>query len=112
MLLEGKTALVTGADSGIGRATAITFGREGADVAVHYHADERGAEQTAGAIRSHGRRAEIVQADFAEPVAPRIIAPCVAIAVGSGLATGVPEAGSGMPGMYGFWLDPGDRMRL
>ena len=69
MLFQGKTALVTGADSGIGRATAITFGREGADVAVHYHADERGAEQTANAIRTHGRRVEVFQADFAEPAA-------------------------------------------
>jgi glucose 1-dehydrogenase len=67
VLLKGKTALVTGADSGIGRATAITFAREGADVAVHYHADERGTEQAAGAIRNHGRRAEVFQADFAEP---------------------------------------------
>ena len=69
VLLQGKTALVTGADSGIGRATAITFGREGADVAVHYHADERGAEQAANAIRNHGCRAEVFQADFAEPAA-------------------------------------------
>ena len=75
MLLQDKTALVTGADSGIGRATAITFAREGADVAIHYHADERGAEQTAGAIRSHGRRAEIFRADFAQPAeAERLVA--------------------------------------
>src|SRR5919112_1562672 len=67
VLLQGKTALVTGADSGIGRATAITFGREGADVAVHYHADERGAEQAANAIRNHGGRAEVFRANFAEP---------------------------------------------
>src|SRR3954462_12247151 len=69
VLLQGKTALVTGADSGVGRATAITFAREGADVAVHYHADERGAEQAANAIRNHGRRAEVFQADFAQPTA-------------------------------------------
>jgi glucose 1-dehydrogenase len=69
VLLEGKTALVTGADSGIGRATAITFAREGADVAVHFHTDQRGAEQTSHAIRSHGRRVEIFQADFSDPSA-------------------------------------------
>ena len=75
MQLKGKTALVTGADSGIGRATALTFAREGADVAIHFHADARGADQAAHAIRAHGCRAEVFQADFAEPAAAeRLIA--------------------------------------
>ena len=79
MLLAGKTALVTGADSGIGRATALTFGREGADVAVHYHADARGAEQAAHAIQAHGRRAEVFRADFTDPAAAeRLFAEVVA----------------------------------
>jgi short-subunit dehydrogenase len=69
-LLAGKTALVTGTESGIGRATAITFPREGAAVAVHDHADERGAEQTANVIRTHGGRAEVFRADVAEPTSP------------------------------------------
>jgi glucose 1-dehydrogenase len=67
MRLENRTAFVTGADSGIGRAIAITFAREGADVAIHYNSDQRGAEQTASAIREHGRRVEIYQADFSDP---------------------------------------------
>lgn len=67
MRLEGKIALVTGADSGIGRATALTFAREGADVAVHYNTDKRGAEQTIEGIRQHGRKADLFQADFADP---------------------------------------------
>ncbi len=67
MKLQGKTALVTGSDSGIGRAVALTFAREGADVAVHWHSDERGAEQNAGAIRNHGVRAEVFQADLSDP---------------------------------------------
>ena len=67
MRLEGKTAFVTGADSGIGRAIAITFAREGADVAIHVHHDRRGAEQAADIIRKHGRKTEIFQADFGDP---------------------------------------------
>ena len=67
MKLQGKVALITGSDSGIGRAIATTFAREGADVAIHYHSDERGAEQTANAARQHGVRAEVFQADFGEP---------------------------------------------
>ncbi len=67
MKLGGRTALVTGADSGIGQAIAITFAREGADVVVHYHADEQGAHSTARQIQEHGRRAEIVQADLSDP---------------------------------------------
>jgi glucose 1-dehydrogenase len=75
MRLEGKIALVTGADSGIGRATALTLAREGADVAVHYNTDERGAQQTVEGITKHGRRAEMFQADFSDPSsAERLVA--------------------------------------
>src|SRR4051812_44838893 len=65
MRLEGKTAFVTGSDSGIGRAIAITFAREGADVGILMHKDKRSAEQTAAVVRHHGRRAELFEADFA-----------------------------------------------
>jgi glucose 1-dehydrogenase len=73
MKLQGKRALVTGADSGIGQAIAITFGREGADVVVHYHSDEQGAQRTAQQIQQHGRRAEIVQADLSDPRAAQTL---------------------------------------
>ena len=67
MKLQGKTALVTGADSGIGQAIAITFAREGANVVVHYGSDREGAESTAERCRQHGARVEVLQADLAEP---------------------------------------------
>ena len=66
MKLQNKIAWVTGSDSGIGRATAELFAREGADVLVHYHRDERGAQQTADAVRAAGRRVYVLQADFSE----------------------------------------------
>jgi glucose 1-dehydrogenase len=71
MKLEGRTALVTGADSGIGQAIAITFAREGADVVVHYHTDAQGAQHTAEQVRQHGRRAEVLKADLAIPANAR-----------------------------------------
>jgi glucose 1-dehydrogenase len=67
MRLEGKKAFVTGANSGIGHATAITFAREGADVAIHYRSDRSEIERTAEAIRQYGRRVAIFQRDFSDP---------------------------------------------
>lgn len=64
--LEGKTALITGSDSGIGQATAIEFAREGADVVVNYLHDAEGAEKTRAAVTAAGRRALVVQADVSE----------------------------------------------
>ena len=63
MRLEGKTALVTGASSGIGRATAIALAAEGADVAVNFSKSEEMARETASAIEALGRRALPVRAD-------------------------------------------------
>lgn len=61
--LENKVALVTGADSGIGRATAIEFAREGADVVINYLLDRDGAKDTAVQVRSLGRGALVIKAD-------------------------------------------------
>jgi len=59
--LDGKVALITGSDSGIGQASAAEFAKEGADVVVHFLHDEGGARATSEAV---GRRAVVVQADI------------------------------------------------
>jgi NAD(P)-dependent dehydrogenase (short-subunit alcohol dehydrogenase family) len=61
-----RTAIVTGADSGIGRATAVALAIAGMDVGITYHSDEEGATETAREVRSHGRRAEIVRLDASD----------------------------------------------
>ena len=62
-LLKGQTALVTGANSGIGRAIAIALGRAGADVIINYVSAPEEAERVAEEIRRSGRRAITAQAD-------------------------------------------------
>ncbi len=64
--LTDKRTLVTGADSGIGRAVAIAFAREGADVAVAYYDEHDDAEQTAGWVREADRRALCLDGDLSE----------------------------------------------
>lgn len=64
--LEGKVALVTGADSGIGRAVAALFAREGADVAVLYLNEHEDAEQTAKIVRIEGRRVLTIAGDIGD----------------------------------------------
>src|SRR5215475_1386232 len=66
MKLAGKTALVTGAQQGIGAAIALAFASEGADVAINWLDDEKAAEAVAGGVRQYGRRAALVRADMAK----------------------------------------------
>lgn len=64
--LSGKTALVTGAGRGIGRAIALTLGAAGAKVAVNYNASEAAAQEVVGAIASGGGEALAVKADVSK----------------------------------------------
>ena len=66
MQLQGRTALVTGASRGIGRAIALALAQEGADVAVNYVSSEAPAKQVAEEIMKMGRRAILAQADVAD----------------------------------------------
>lgn len=69
MLLEGKTALVTGASRGIGRAIAETLASEGAKVAINYAGNVKAAEEAKAAIEAAGGEAILVKADVSDPAA-------------------------------------------
>ncbi|GAB3574449.1 SDR family oxidoreductase [Leifsonia lichenia] len=58
-----RTAIVTGSDSGIGRATAVALADAGLDVGITWHSDEDGAEETARLVRERGRRAVVTRLD-------------------------------------------------
>ena len=62
--LTGKVALITGADSGIGRAVAIAFAREGADVVLSYLSEDEDAHSTAKLVEQAGRRALVIAGDI------------------------------------------------
>ena len=63
--LKGRRALITGGDSGMGRAAAIAYGREGADVVINYHPDEQSdADEVLALIRQAGRKAVGIAGDL------------------------------------------------
>ena len=64
--LQGRAAVITGGDSGIGRAVAIAFAREGADVLISYLNEHEDAEETARWVRQAGRRAVLVPGDVSQ----------------------------------------------
>jgi NAD(P)-dependent dehydrogenase (short-subunit alcohol dehydrogenase family) len=65
--LKNKVALITGADSGIGRSVAVLFAREGADVAVAYLNEHQDAQHTKAAVENEGRRCIVISGDVADP---------------------------------------------
>src|SRR3954463_8342998 len=70
---EGKAAIITGGDSGIGRAVAIAYAREGADVLISYLNEDDDARQTAQWVEKAGRKAVLMPGDIADPAHCRAI---------------------------------------
>ena len=62
--LQNKVALITGGDSGIGRAVAVHFAREGADIAIIYYKEEDDAQITRQLVEEKGKKAILIQADI------------------------------------------------
>jgi 3-oxoacyl-[acyl-carrier protein] reductase len=91
--LSGKTALVTGASRGIGRASALALAKAGAQVLVHYSNSGKEAEAVVAEIRQAGGRAEKVAADLRAPNGPHALAKMVHGIVGPRLDILVANAG-------------------
>jgi NAD(P)-dependent dehydrogenase (short-subunit alcohol dehydrogenase family) len=76
--LEGKVALITGGDSGIGRATSVLFAREGANVAIVYLEEDKDAKETEGLVKQEGAeclliKGDIGSADFCDEAVKRTV---------------------------------------
>ena len=89
-----RVAIVTGSDSGIGKATAVELARAGCDVGVTFHTDETGARDTAEEVRAAGRRAELAQLDVTKLADAPAVVRDLAEALG-GLDVFVNNAGIG-----------------
>jgi NAD(P)-dependent dehydrogenase (short-subunit alcohol dehydrogenase family) len=94
MAEQPRAAIVTGADSGIGKATAVELARAGYDVGITWHTDFEGIEGTAEEVRSLGRRAEVRRVDLADLPRAGGVVDDVAGALG-GLDLLVNNAGTG-----------------
>src|SRR6476620_9999528 len=83
MKLQGRNALVTGSDQGIGQAIALKFAEEGADVVVNYRKNRDGGEDTGRQIRAMGRRCTVIQADVGKIAEARRLVEETLAALGS-----------------------------
>jgi 3-oxoacyl-[acyl-carrier protein] reductase len=92
-MLSGKTALVTGASRGIGRASAVALAKAGAQVLVHYSSGDAEADAVVAQIRKDGGRAEKVGADLRQADGPHMLAKRVRAIVGDRLDILVANAG-------------------
>ena len=91
--LSGKTALVTGASRGIGRASALALAKASAQVLVHYGSGAKEAQAVVAQIRKAGSRADAIAADLAAPDGPHRLAKQVRAIVGDRLDILVANAG-------------------
>jgi len=96
--LQGKTAIITGADSGIGQAMAERFAREGADILIGFHTDADGARQTEDRVAKAGRRGHTVQVDVADPSSVQAMFDAAVATFGTPDLL-MANAGTGMGGM-------------
>jgi NAD(P)-dependent dehydrogenase (short-subunit alcohol dehydrogenase family) len=87
-------AIITGSDSGIGKATAVALARRGHDIGITYSRDEEGANATAQEVRSHGRRAEVRHLDMTQTAAVQTTIDNLAAVLG-GVDVLVNNAGTG-----------------
>lgn len=109
--LSGKTALVTGASRGIGRATAMMLAQAGARLLIHYSASAGQADGVVADIREKGGRAEALKADMAERDGPEQLAKQVKSLVGARLDILVANAGvGGTTGIADTTIDAFDRL--
>jgi NAD(P)-dependent dehydrogenase (short-subunit alcohol dehydrogenase family) len=100
MTLEGKTALVTGASRGIGRATALALAGAGARVVIHYGKSASDAESVVASIRAQGGRADSIAADLATPNGAVVLANEVRKILGDRLDVLVANAGVSKSAMF------------
>jgi NAD(P)-dependent dehydrogenase (short-subunit alcohol dehydrogenase family) len=90
-----RTAIVTGSDSGIGRAAAVALARDGFDVGVTFSRDEEGARATAEEVRAQGRRAEVRHLDLTKLPGAADVVDELADALGGELRVLVNNSGTG-----------------